>query len=107
LDRQFHLNFAHLKDRDVPVALIGCIIAQFVRSIALDDVPLGNVTGIVEHLEDDLAWACRELGLRGWPSLPRLNTSCHGPREKYYDGELLDAVAILEAPLIEAFGYSP
>lgn len=60
-----------------------------------------------EHLEDDLAWACRELGLLGWPSLPRLNASNHGPRENYYDNELLDVVARLEAPLIEAFGYSP
>jgi hypothetical protein len=66
--------------------------------------PLVDFVGRFERLPRDWARVCEHLGLPG-TRLPKINSSRHGPYERYYDDTTRRVVTALVSGDAAAFGY--
>ena len=84
------------------------ILFQPQSSLLVDDdgeTLLTDVVGRVEDMQTSYDAICARLGIPSRP-LDRVNGTTHGDYRRYYDGELVDAVAVRYARDLALFGYT-
>lgn len=85
----------------------GHVLFQSQASLLVDEdgrTLLTDRIGRVEEMQGSYDALCARIGLSSRP-LERVNESRHGDYRRYYDPELIDAVAARYAQDLELFGY--